>query len=349
LKDSVIVFPKKERYKIAVLLPFNLEKGTTDAHTVVSVDFLMGVELALDSLQKIGLSADVFVHDTGSDTLSLENLLTRPEFLETDLIIGSLKPDATEYIARWCRKNGVRMVCPAGAGASILKDNPYVYRAVSSDFMLMQGLAGHVLTRHSKEQILLVKTDIEKDAAIYEAFRNAFTTLPCAGVRPKLIEVTSENYTSFLKRGTNTVIICPSTDKNFALKFNTGLNKVAGSSVMVYGMKEWLSIEDLPLSKAGYGFGFCTSNNFNNFSYTDPKVISLHKRFRSKFKADMSRYSVHGFDVAYFFISQLLLEKNVKTNVLNVFDMKQVGLGQGYDNQANYVLVKEEGKFVIAE
>jgi ABC-type branched-subunit amino acid transport system substrate-binding protein len=220
----------------------------------------------------MGLKAEVFVHDTKTDTVSLKKVLSKPEFKGIDLIIGPLTADNVDYVGKWCKQNGVRMVCPVTANPAMLKDNPFVYQAIPSDVTLMEGLAKYILDEHTTEQIVLVKPASEKDKINYEAFRSAYLSLPYKGSRPKLIEAGVDNYATFLKRGMNTVFIFPTSDKSAANKFHNGLNvetekQKESSSIYVYGTKDWLNFEDLALYKAFYSFGYCSPNDFKSSHY----------------------------------------------------------------------------------
>jgi LysM repeat protein len=346
--DSTLLYPKKDRYNVAILLPFNLDKGGNDQLATLATDFYMGVQLALDSLEKLGLKAEVFVHDVKSDSASLKKILLKPEFKSMDLIVGPLMADNAEVVSRWCKLNGIRQICPVTANPSVLNGNPFVYQAVPSDVTLMQGLARFVLSEHTGDQIILVKSGLEKDKVNYEAFRSAFMTIEFKGTRPKLIEATMDNYTTFLKKGMGTVYIFPTIDRSSANKFHNAINvasaKINANSLYVYGTKDWLNFEDLAIYNGNYAFGFPSPNDFN---YDYEKVKSLHRKFRMKYSTDMSKIAVQGFDVAYYFLAELLMNREIKSGIMNDFEMSQAGTGNGYENIKTFILRQENGEFVL--
>src|SRR5690606_10202009 len=59
-------FKQKDEYRVAILLPFMLNKGAGYSEIVsnMSAEFLMGAQMAIDSLEKAGLKAKVYVYDT---------------------------------------------------------------------------------------------------------------------------------------------------------------------------------------------------------------------------------------------------------------------------------------------
>lgn len=348
--DSTLLYPKRDTYKVAILLPFNLDKGGNDQLATLATDFYMGVKLALDSLEKIGLKAEVFVHDVKNDSISLKKVLMKPEFKSMDLIIGPLMADNAEVVSRWCKQNNIRQVCPVSTNPGVLLGNPFVYQAVPSDVTLMQGLARFVLKEHATDQIILVKSGLEKDKVNYDAFRSAFMTAPLKGTRPKLIEATMDNYTTFLKKGMNSVYIFPTVDRSSANKFHNGVNvasaRLTANSLYVYGTKDWLNFEDLAIFKGNYAFGYPSPNDFN---YDYDKVKNLHRKFRAKYSTDMSKIAVQGFDVTYFFMADLLLNKQNPNVIMNDFEMVQAGSGNGYENMSTFILRQENGEFVLVK
>jgi len=343
--DSSLLYPKKNNYRLAVLLPFNLDKGVNDPYASISADFYMGVKLALDSLELIGLKAEVFIFDTKADTLALKKILMKPELNSMDIIIGPLLPDGSDLIARWAKEKNIRLVCPVASNTGMLKGNPFIYHTVPSDATLLQGLARYTLDECSRDQIILVKP--ANDKLNYEAYRTAFLSSSISGVRPKLIEATLDNFSTFLKKGVNSTIVFPSSDRKEVMKLHNKLSsdmvKLTSTAVHVLGTKEWISFDGLNLNNALYTFAYAAPNEF---TYESEKVKRLHRKYRSVYMADMTKIAVQGFDVTYHFLSEMLLHKTVKENVMNDFRMVQAGVGNGYENSKVFIMRLENGEFI---
>ena len=82
----------KNEYSIAILLPFFLDKGKGYSESIsdVATQFYMGAQLAIDSLNELGLKSKVYIYDCLNDTLSIKEILDKKEFDHMDLIIGHL-------------------------------------------------------------------------------------------------------------------------------------------------------------------------------------------------------------------------------------------------------------------
>ena len=348
--DSTLLFPAKKTYNIAILLPFYLEKGEGSTNLVsnLATEFYMGAKLAIDSLENIGLVAKVFVYDSKNDTITVKNILAKPEFKEMDIVFGPLFPENMDIVANWCKLNKVRLVCPAVANSSILKNNPFVYNAIPSDATLAKGLAEFTLKNNSQDQIIVIKSSNEKDAVMYDSFRTTFLMSPIIGNRPKLIEATLENYASFMKKGNKVILVFPTNEKTLALKFMNSLNNAAqkfdADRIAVYGTKEWLNFDDIkPFYKNKFNFHFASPNDLN---YKYPSTESLHRKYRSMYNSDMTKMAVQGFDVLFYFCSDLLLNKKNKELVMNNYSMKQKGIENGFENSNYFILEQEDFEFI---
>jgi ABC-type branched-subunit amino acid transport system substrate-binding protein len=347
--DSTLLYRKKDEYNIALLLPFFLEKGQGYSQYVsdLSTEFYMGAQLAIDSLSKLGLKAKVYVYDSQNDTITIKNVLKKPEFATMDMIVGPLFPDKMGIVAKWCKEKKVKFVCPVAANTEILKENPFVYAAIPSDITLIEGAASYLLNRNLKEQLVLVKPVSEKDVVLYERFRAAYLSLPFKGTRPKLIESTLKDFKTYVKKGVNSTFIIPSTDEATSKIFMNTLiassNNVAGD-ITVFGTKEWQNFDDINGAyKNKYNFHFSAPNDFN---YTYESTKALNKMYRRTFNADMTKMSVQGFDVFLYFGVKYLLDKDPSAGIMSNFNLIQKGAGNGFENKNAFILRQENFEII---
>jgi LysM repeat protein len=344
--DSTLLFKKKDKYHIAVLLPFFLDKGdgVSDQVSTMATEFYMGVQLAIDSLAKMGMKAKVFVYDSRNDSASVKAILEKPEFKTIDMVIGPLFEDNILVVSRWCKENRVRMICPVASNTKLLRDNQFVHAAIPSDVTLMEGAAKYIHHKHVNDQLVLVKPISEKDLVLYDSFRNSFMNDSTSGKRLKLIETNLEDFTTFIRKDGSTVFIMPSTDKLTSIKFMNRLSnpeaRIGNGVVTVFGTKEWANFDDIKGTyKNKFNFHFAGPNDLN---YTYEETKSLLKKYRKKYNADMTKMSVQGFDVMMAFSNQFLLGKELKHGIMNNIKMEQKGLGNGYENKMCFI-IKQEG------
>ena len=341
--DETLLFKKKEKYEIAVLLPFDLDSKGKNSLKTVATEFYMGVELAVDSLKNLGYNATVTVIDFPVDSVEIVAELKKTKYKNLDLLFGPLLPQNVDIVSAWCKKNNVRMVCPSAVNTTVLNANPFVYAAVSSDITQQRILARYALREYADYQIVLVNSGYAKDKDIYDAFRNRFLELAKSYGSQKLIEVKLADFTTFIRKNGNTLLVIPTRDKTLATKFMNQLYKANGksttSTVTVFGTKEWANFDEISsYLKNKYTVQWATSTDLN---YTLPETIHVLKLYRSKYKADMNKVAVQGFDVFLYFTQYLLWNETTDNLVANDFKMKSFVAGSGYENSKCFVIKHE--------
>ncbi|MCY4560763.1 MAG: LysM peptidoglycan-binding domain-containing protein [Flavobacteriaceae bacterium] len=94
---------KNTSLKIAVLLPFSVSKYSDNNYidmirdlnndrnlTTISIDFLLGCQLALETASEYGLTANLSVFDTENDSNRVNDLVTTEGLSSFDIIVGPL-------------------------------------------------------------------------------------------------------------------------------------------------------------------------------------------------------------------------------------------------------------------
>jgi LysM repeat protein len=340
--DSVILFPKKSIYKIALLLPFNLDSDNPSDHiSDLATEFYMGAKLAIDSLKKMGFNAEIFVHDLKNDTLRTKKILASADFKDIDLIFGPFFPENAAVVARWCKVNHVRMICPTTVPSSITRGNPYVYSTVPSDVQLQEYLGEYLANVRVKDQIILVKPTGEKDALSSDAFRRSFNSVTG---HSKLFEATLETYSTLIKKGIPTVLVFPSNDKGQIIKFMNSVNanssKMLSEDIIICGTKEWMAMDEVKAHfREKYHFQFPSPNDLN---YSVDLTKNVLRQFRATYNTDLSKMASQGFDVIFHGCSVLLQGNEPGPLLMNEFLFEQKTISDGFQNRKAFILEQRE-------
>ncbi len=349
--DPTFLFPKKDNYKIAILLPFGLsEPGTTSVKTLAT-EFYMGAKLAFDSLERKGLSATVQIIDFPQDTNSLKSFMNK-ELFGMDLVFGPLIPTAAEIVAKWCMQNKIRMVCPASIKPGLLTGNQYVYAAVASDETQMKALAKFSVRNHKQKTIILINTGNTKSKNLYDAYREAFIEESLKSANIKLIEAKISEYASFIKRNGHTVLVFPSEDKSTTIKFLNDVFKLKGKAgsgtITVLGTKDWANFDDITGNmKNDLNITWPTSADLN---YKSENTKALLRIYRREFKADLNKFGAQGYDVVSYFTSYLLMDKTTIYQCMNNFHVEQTEPGSGFENKGVIIVQNQNFELIrIAE
>ena len=332
----------KKKFVLTFLLPFNSDKHN-DPTSKVATEFYMGVQLALDSLNKLKFKGQVNVFDCGNDTAKLNPIFLKEEVIASDLIIGPLNGGNLIQTADFCNRNQIPMINPIMSNTTLLRKNKYVYNAVSSEMSLVKGLAKYVYGKHTKHQVVLVKVG-GKDEELYEEFRKTFSNQGA----DKLYEVTDTNMLSVIKKDKKTIFVILTRDKDLATKISKRLseysdrNKLKGTMTL-YGTKDWLNFESINEEiKKKIDFRYNSSIDFNP---SNQNLSILRKKFKEKFKFSLTKYAAQGYDVTFYFVKQLLMNSNTELPMMNVFDLKRIEQNSGFENGGSYVFGYEDENF----
>ena len=350
--DSNYLHERKDNYNIAILLPFFLDELNNDTVpnrdfikmvSNLSTDFLMGLELSLDTLEILGVSASFNVYDTKNDSNQVAHILDSLLKHNVDLIIGPFFSDRITEVASWCYEYKIKMICPVSTNISVLKGNPYVDVAISSDYTLMEGLAKYTLNRNNKEKVILIKPKNESDKLLYDHFRESYLS-NIVNENQNLIEASLSDYKLHIPNSGKSILVFPSTDEGVSLKFISDLMSYTdnrGSNITIFGTKEWLNYENM---KGSYLNKFNVHMaSPNNFSFKDSLVNELAFKYREKYSTDLTKISALGFDVSSYVIHRYLLHDiNVFEGVMGNMDMLQKGEGNGFENNSVLIIHQQD-------
>ena len=361
----------KEKYKVAVLLPFMLDHNRAEQEkcptygdcpmygvTKNALEMYMGIELALDSIRKRGLNLEVFVHDTRNDSITLATILSNEDILSADLIIGPIFPDRVNQTARFAKANGIRMVCPVPAPNRIIFNNHYVTKVMSSTPTQADEMASFIAHRYSNENIILMKNVTGSDAQLYKIIKTRINDdLKKQPIRFKDSTSTASSGSNMsdlkpkLREDKLNVIIVPSENLSYVSNFLTRLNGVYNSGnyfkyqYKVFGLEEWNRFSNLDFAYLNkFSVNLASGHHVN---YEADKTIALIKEYRAKYKTDPSYYAMIGYDIAlYHFRGLQEYGGDFDTyyadykweGVCLGFDLRKPEQGSGYENYKVQVL-----------
>lgn len=342
--DNSLIFKKKDEYHIAIMLPFMLNKGAgySEGISNMATEFLMGAQMAIDSLERAGLNAKVYVYDTENSPEKIKSILAKAELASMDLIIGPLNKSNAPLVADWCLEHKVRMVCPVNVDTKILQNNPYVYTTMGSDITLMKGLAKFMAQTFKGSKIVLIKPTTAQDSVLYQAFRTEYNRLAGAG-GTKLIETSPGSFSGYLSNSGRMALVFPTNDVKSATSFMNELSRYAhkfGSSSYVFGTDAWLDMDGInAFYRNKYRITVPASLDLN---YNYERTKAYHRKYRSLYQSDFTKVAVQGFDVMYNFCAELLLDKKVGQLIMNDFESIQIGPNHGFENQHTEILTHSE-------
>jgi LysM repeat protein len=353
--DDDFQFQKKNNLRIAVLLPIEYGKSTrNNGRTRAAIQFYAGVKMALDTLGKMGLNAQVTLFDTKSDSATTVAILEKMNESQWDLIIGPLFHGPAHLVANWAKQNRVPLLLPTPMSPALLKMNPYVFMSIPTDTRIMEGMAEHIVQRHAKDNIILIKSGLADDEQNYETLKNKINSLLGVGAyRQTVKEVSGKgNLQGAYVRGMRNVFILPSKNKShvtdfwkaflsFQLRNSDGNNP----NIILYGMREWEEWKELTREqKSMVNFHYASATSWIT---TSGGYANFARQYRSRFMAEPERLTIQGYDATHHFIRNYFMKNVTNYNaVINHFNYQSTGEGHGMENKTVFILRYEDNKLI---
>jgi len=151
---------KKDRYNVAVLLPFmyrDMQPVRGRRSNQFILDIYEGIQIAVDELKEEGTEISLFAYDTKRSSVTTDSILSLDELKNMDLIIGPLFPGPVERVSQFAYGQRINMVNPLSTNAKVIGNSPFNF--------LMNPVSEHMALKAAKLTVDSLQTN--KNALIY--------------------------------------------------------------------------------------------------------------------------------------------------------------------------------------
>jgi LysM repeat protein len=329
------------------------------------LEFMEGSLLAIDSLRSEGISVNVFFFDTQKSPARTREILSSPDFQNTDLIIGPFFSYNVEIVSEYSRINRIPMVSPLSGEEGPVAKNPFFFQLNPGYKPEYDRIADYLSGFSDSNIVFILGTDsIEKIKYNYlkEDFlkRSSLVSPPDSQYIKEIVydytvdASLSEDILKTLSLEKNNIVVVPETDEAFVSTVVTQLYfQLKTYNISVVGMPHWNTFQNidflyyhkLSLSYfTPYYFSYDSANvrhflkDYRNCFYSEP--VTLTKKGGS--------YAFLGYDLSYNFLKImnkygrrfiLHLNDTVGHELMNDFHFVPVGKNGGFENRS-LVLVK---------
>ena len=353
----------KEQYRIALLLPFALQHNDSvqarasdkvrfHSTTRAAMQFHAGALLALDSLEALGLNAEVVVHDVGEADDRWTPVLKDPGLRDMDLFIGPFHRQAIELLAR--QPGDGTIICPVPQSNKVILGQPQVCKAVGGTSDVLATLGRFVAVEHARDNIILVCPDIfaekEQQDQLLRVLQGALFDQPTR-LRDSVRVVrtgrrdASAVMAKIMHDGPNAIVV-PSDDVEFLFNLIGKLKTVADKdSILFYAMPGLTSSESIsPLDLEELHYRTALDRWVDHGSLP---VQRFTRAYRDRYHNDPGEYSFLGFDIMFYYGLALLEQGSgfadrfplVHNAPLHMgFRMERTGLENGQRNSSVFVV-----------
>ena len=172
-----------KKFKIALLLPFYKNLNDTlvasfedkeEAEQIVlgkskmALEFMQGIDLALDSINKIGMNINVHVLDTRNDSAKVVEIIKSKVLDTMDLIIGPIYSRNMDLVSKkyGSDKNKI-LVSPLSKSSEFLKNHTSTYQINTPFKNQSKILSDFIEEKFNSQNIIICYDEAEKGLALY--------------------------------------------------------------------------------------------------------------------------------------------------------------------------------------
>lgn len=335
VRKEKIVSTNDSYLNLVLFLPFEITKESSN-YRKVATEFYLGSKLAIDS---IGIKNKINVHlvDSGNET-EFSDFLTSNDFSKTDLIVGPLKKDEILRVANQLKNSSIPIISPL-SNSNEFENYSNIISTEPLALFMGERIAKEIADVHTDQKIYLIYgDDDEKNEA--EQIKKSILKIKSKAdvILSKSIEniQLKDNLITEQKDAIISVLVSSqSTVANLFLKhFSTfDEDKIRLFSTYYHNQYDSSTYKTfLRKSKLVYTIDRKINTNGEN------EKLTLDK-FKSKYYANLDKYSIIGFDVTYDVLSRFISNNNkinlntITTQLASKFEFIQLKQNGAFFNK----------------
>ena len=334
LLSKIEPFNKISHLKIALLLPFGLKEGTTIENVSRNqfVEYYEGILLAIREMKQRGVSIQLKVHDIGSHTNDLMNLIQKNSFQDVDLLIGGLTEEQIRIISRYSKDYDIPYVIPVTSTSDAILDNSTIFQINTPQSYLYSKASLAFVNRYKNDNVILVRDQSSANNKT-DFIQQLEEDLKRHNVSYSIQEY-DENFTSkltaVLDRTRNNVVVpfddSAETLSRLIMSLKIQMDTHPHFDISLFGYPYWQAYA------ANFSDDFFHLNvTFYSFFYANPMSSELkgfYNTFYNWYSRDLinrfPKYGILGYDTGKYFIE--LLNRYGKNFESHVNDFKFNGI-----------------------
>lgn len=343
--------------KAALVLPLYSTKEDNQIKSRTGLEFYAGCMLALDSLKNRGISVDLHVFDTQSDSLAMNKILKSNELTASDFILGPLHASEFRQVSNLVSQSKTISIAPLASSSALISGAPHAVKLIPDQKKLMEVLVDQVVKNYKNARYVFIRNSNSKDKDLTNHLASAlssktdtnaanFVSVAYSGVNDLLEKLDSDK---------ENILFFPSTAQVQVIDAIARLNASRiGKRITLVGLNEWNNFENIEYEHL---------NNLN-FTYAAPWYIDYNtaeakmfrKRYRDEFKGEPGVYAFQGYDAMMYFAVAGARLKSLSSECLTKlppykgfcteFTFKKENTTSGAEN--NYVFVLQLSDYLAA-
>lgn len=247
--------------RVALLLPFFLDMNDTlEAHndskkptaiypkSDIAISYYMGVQLALDTLEKLGYQIDLKVLDVPNDSI-LEVVVDSTILEDRQMIVGPLYNRQFQLLSGRFGNDSSKVLISPLSSKSVIGRHDNAFQIVPLPKTQVDSMVQLIKKQHKGEQLLLVGQESEK-----QLFKHAKVQLlggeQALRFKQHLFEeggIPSKEVLYELLDEKRNMVFIPSNDRSFVSRVLPFFGSMEDTSFTVYGLDAWNRFDNLDM------------------------------------------------------------------------------------------------------
>ena len=304
------LLPKK--IKVAVLCPLYLDSAFNDytyqlgnnnmpQYILTGLDFYNGIMLAIDSLNKEHINAEVWIYDTKKKNTDIGTILQSMKALNFSLIIASLTGNAEQkQVSDFSFANNIPVISVTYPNDAGLSANPYFVMLNSTLKTHVNGIYHFVQQNYPFSKTLFITKNTPLENRIAADFK-ANDSVIKSRLSYKVLELNNDVNWDYIKpyldSNRQNVIVCGSLNNDFAESLINAAGDNPSYQTTIIGMPNWDGMKKL-YHNSYDNVDIVYSTPFN-YGIHDSLVQSVANAYHAKFAARPSDMVFKGFEAMY--------------------------------------------------
>ncbi len=357
-----------KKKKIAVMLPFRTKNinfdSIEDSKEIIkndkllniSLDFLFGIEMAVDSFSKFGIDVEVKIFDTGADRNIIHELIKKNDFSSYDLVIGPLTSNAFKYVSKSISNSNVKIVSPL---SKTDLENGNVIHTIPSDDLLFNKIISFIESDTVPSQKFIIadsynKIISDKIKKIFPDAHQFFSRINDSGIDTRTMVYDSLDSTFVKSRN---IVFLETKDQGFVSNITSILNSFVNDSTEII-----LTTTNKNRAFEGVNISNYNMSNLNfhypsiNRSIRDNDNDQFIKKYSSRYNSFPTKYAIRGHDLVLDLLIRLSCGE-LDNNNLNLVESEYIenkfkyvkDKNGAYNNSSAYIMKFEDLKLVEIE
>lgn len=303
--------PIKGAINIAVFAPFMFDDYKREKAKCPSADcevyppteralnYIHGVQMAIDSLKKLGVSTNVYVYDTKRDSVTVSKILQKLEFLDMDIIYAPFFEHELTPVLRYAIDKRILVINVVPQRDDILAGNQNIVNSLPTSETQVAYLGEYLATRHKDANVIAMRnTQNPVDVALYKTFQKSFKEANNDSAKMATMIGSLDNLTSKFVADKPNFVVVPSKDLRYVSDFMTKLNGTSNTyksyEIVVVGLEDWLSFNNIDLN---YLIKFNTIFSTSSYvDYNSDDIKRFQLEFRKQYNYDPNRYTLAAYE-----------------------------------------------------